>query len=311
MTKIEYSDFYKFLASLGVVLISLALLLPWLFLREPFDTSISQSDLTNLTSTAQAIVNTRQTTALWFLQNVTWVSVALSIAGVVFLSVGVFLWAKKQRVVDEKEHLETEKLKREIENMTPSQIAEKVIRETEEDASVNVPSTPISHPMRDYFRIEEAIINKLTACFGQKNVLPNRRIRDKEYDIILLSDRTYLSDVIFEIKATAHRFDRSRILDATHRLSLGVEGYAETTGRKVTGIVLLVMMGSKTSNDDSANKQQKMIEEIIRANRIDLQILLITEDELMNLNCDELKAMVYPARYGLRQKVREAITQDG
>ena len=37
MTKLEYSDLYKFLASLGFVLIGLSLLVPWLFLRESFD----------------------------------------------------------------------------------------------------------------------------------------------------------------------------------------------------------------------------------------------------------------------------------
>ena len=35
MTNIDYRDFYRFLASVGVVMISFALLLPWLFLREP------------------------------------------------------------------------------------------------------------------------------------------------------------------------------------------------------------------------------------------------------------------------------------
>lgn len=287
------------MASLGIVLIGLALLLPWLFLRESFDTAITVSDLADLTPTAQAVISTRQLTALWFLENVVWISAILSTVGAMFLSVGVYLWAKKQRSIDQKEHLETEKLKLEVEKMSSAQILEKAVRETKEETLADellFPSMP--QPIRDYLRVEDTVINKLATCFGQSKVLSNRQIKDNEYDIILVSDRTYLNDVIFEVKATANRFDRGRVLNAINRLSNGIDAYTETTRRKVSGIVLLVLMGDKASNREMISKQQKMIENVTKAERVDLQILLITEIELMNLQCNELEAMIHPARYG-------------
>jgi hypothetical protein len=37
MDKFEFSDLYKFLVSAGIVLVGLAILLPWFYLKEPFD----------------------------------------------------------------------------------------------------------------------------------------------------------------------------------------------------------------------------------------------------------------------------------
>lgn len=292
MAKIEYSDFYKFLASLGVVLISLALLLPWLFLREPFDVAISISDLNNLTPTAQSIIATRQTTALWFLQNLIWVSSLLLIGGFSFLTTGIFLWAKRQKNIDQKENLEIEKLKRELDNMTPTQIVEKIAKEATEEMEAEgslVKSTP--QPMQIYFRIEEMVINKLGACFGQNNVLPNRRIKDKGYDVILVSDKPYSKDVIFEIKATITSYNRVRIFEAMHQLTAGIHDYTEITGRNALGIILIVLIGN-----ESSARHQKMADEASQASKslsANLKTILLTEEELSNINCNQLKSMIF------------------
>jgi hypothetical protein len=70
MNKPEYSDLYKFIASLGLILIAFSILLPWLFLRESFESLVSASDFANLTPTAQALIAYRQNTGLWFIQNI-------------------------------------------------------------------------------------------------------------------------------------------------------------------------------------------------------------------------------------------------
>lgn len=292
MAKIEYSDFYKFLASLGVVLISLALLLPWLFLREPFDIAISVSDLKNLTPTAQSIIATRQTTALWFLQNITWVSTLLLIGGFGFLTTGISLWAKRQKNIDQKENLEIEKLKRELDNMTPTQIIEKIAKEATEEMEVegSLAKSP-PHPMQNYFRIEEMVISKLSACFGQSNVLPNRRIRDRGYDVILVSDKPSSKDVIFEIKTTSTSYNRVRIFDTMHQLTAGIHDYTETTGRKALGIILIILTGNEVSA-----RHQKMADEVSQASKslsADLKTILLTEEELSNINCKQLKSIIF------------------
>jgi hypothetical protein len=56
VAQIEYGDFYKFVVSLDIALVLAAILVPWLFLREPFDLMIEVSRLSQLTPAAQQIV---------------------------------------------------------------------------------------------------------------------------------------------------------------------------------------------------------------------------------------------------------------
>jgi len=51
--KFEYSDFYKFIASAGIALISLAVIVPWLFFREPFDLLLSTNELAYLSTASE------------------------------------------------------------------------------------------------------------------------------------------------------------------------------------------------------------------------------------------------------------------
>jgi hypothetical protein len=95
MNKPEYSDLYKFIVSLGLILIAFAILLPWLFLRESFDSLVSASDIANLTPTAQTLITHRQNVALWIVQNIVWISAIPAILGFVSLVGGLFLWQRK------------------------------------------------------------------------------------------------------------------------------------------------------------------------------------------------------------------------
>src|SRR4051794_30715311 len=99
MEKPEYGDLYKFIASVGVVLISLALVFPWLMLRESFDVFHKASEIGEMTQTAQEVIAYRQSTALWWVQNVGYFSAALATIGLVTLAVGVYFWRTKQQVV--------------------------------------------------------------------------------------------------------------------------------------------------------------------------------------------------------------------
>ena len=45
MQKIEYGDLYKFLVSVGVILIGFAVLIPYFYLKEDFGLCVPQSDM--------------------------------------------------------------------------------------------------------------------------------------------------------------------------------------------------------------------------------------------------------------------------
>jgi len=295
MTKLEYSDFYKFLSSLGIVLISLALLIPWLFLREPFDALISTADLSSLTPTAQSIIITRQNTALWFLQNLVWISIVLTIAGLGFLISGIFLWAGKQRTVDTKDELETEKLKHEIASMTSSQFTEKVIKEAEEElqatTKTELPVKSISSVASDYLHTESTIVDKLTACFGAGSILPNVQIKGKGYDVILLSEGNQ-DDVIFEIKVARSGFETDRVESAIVNLRNATKAYTNTAGKNAKGIVLF--LSPDFQSDELVAKYYEVVSETARKLAGDIvKPHFLTKEKLMDLSNDELRKMIY------------------
>ena len=251
MKTLEYSDFYKFIVSIGVVLISLAVLLPWLLLQEPFDVTLKASVITELTPVAQAIIATRQTTALWLLSNVRYISSVLAIAGVIFLGVGLHKWNEMQKIRDKREFYETEKVRRELEPMSAEQIAQKAIedvaeKDTEEkqlveDQTASDMLVPSSSVVTQYFRIEKMVQDKLRSCFSDDGeFLPNQRIKSAEYDAVFMSKKDYLSDVIFEIKYARKGFRINWVRESVNRLILATDIYTRSTGHKAISVVFFI-----------------------------------------------------------------------
>ena len=59
MEKLNYNDFNKFLVSLGVILIGLALLIPWLFLKESYNIP-TKIEIDSLTDISKNIIEVKQ-----------------------------------------------------------------------------------------------------------------------------------------------------------------------------------------------------------------------------------------------------------
>lgn len=106
---IDYSDPYRFLVSAGIVVIGMSLLLPWLLLQVSLDIVIRTDDLSQLTPAAQAIVNRRQTSALWLIENVSLISGVLAALGILCLLVGMLFWYRRYRQQEELELLKEQR----------------------------------------------------------------------------------------------------------------------------------------------------------------------------------------------------------
>lgn len=296
MTKVEFSDFYKFIASLGVVLLSFSLLLPWLFLRESFDTLISVEDISHLTPAAQELVTIRQTTALWFIQNIVAISISIAVVGFILLVLGIFLWVKKQKSLDEKEILEKKKLELEIEAMTPSEIANRAIEEIQEsiDSKDIQPLQPSM--ISQYFRIESLILKKLTACFGETAlVLTNQRLKNYEYDIIVRTNDVTSYDVIIEIKFSNRPLTRQWLIRVIERLSSSVQLYKNETNRKAIGIILVVSSGEQLSGANLDELKEFVVSEA-KLRKVRATLSFIPEEEIEHLECDDIDYILFPGK---------------
>src|SRR4051812_2637321 len=104
--KFEFGDLYKFVVSLGVVLISLSILAPWLFLKEPFDLFKTDAELKAVTAVARSVILSRQETVASILKFIPWFSMLGSACGITLICIGLKKWQGNQLLLDEQTKLE-------------------------------------------------------------------------------------------------------------------------------------------------------------------------------------------------------------
>ena len=106
--KFEFGDLYKFIVSLGVVLISISSLGPWLFLKEPFDLYKPQSEIGKTTLLAQEAIAKRQDTVLFILRFIPIFAAIGSGSGILLIYIGLKRWYSNQLLLDEQVKLDVD-----------------------------------------------------------------------------------------------------------------------------------------------------------------------------------------------------------
>jgi hypothetical protein len=297
MTKPDFSDFYRFIASLGIILISLAFFIPWLFLHETFDTQITVDNIKLLTSEAQALIGIRQRYALILTQNIGWISITIGGLGIVLFLAGIyFWWSKKQTVLDEKENLELEKLRHDVAQLSPVEIAKKAIRELAEVSENAAEKSEVAHSLQSinwYFEVESTVTDKLKECFGDESLLTNRKVGKLEIDAILLARQPRRRDVVIEIKSMdSSLFTQSMVLLPAMLVSKKLQGYIDETKRKSIGVAIFVLYAPDNNyneeivqqyKDFAASDQQKIAGVVTR---------VFTLKELKNLKCSQFAPLI-------------------
>lgn len=101
MDKLQYDNLYKFLVSLGIVLIVLPVAaLVFLFNIEPI--LISQADYDLLSDFSLQMIATRNKLTSYFISIFPWVAGILICIGIVVLLIGIFKWVGLQKNLDKK-----------------------------------------------------------------------------------------------------------------------------------------------------------------------------------------------------------------
>jgi hypothetical protein len=286
MNKPEYSDLYKFISSLGIILIAFAVLLPWLFLREPFETHLSAEEIDALTQTAQTLIGYRQTTALWFYQYIPWISLALSSFGLGVLICGLKLWWGKQKLLDQSDKYDLELKEHEIRSLSPAELAEKAIEETFREEGFTTEASEKVRAVQEHFRTEELVFNKLIECFGPA-VLKDQLIGTSRVDGILMM-RAKVRAVI-EVKrvkniSKAKGFEHG-IFD---QLSRAIKSYKNSgLVQNVYGVALFII----SDNHYQGLHHNKYEKTTTMSQGNEIVTITVTEREFYHLGCTDLRAM--------------------
>lgn len=286
MEKIEYSDLNKFLVSIGVTIIIVAFLLPWLYLREPFDLTLTQEQFSKLTPLAKEIISTRQTFIYSSIYIIPKLTIGLIAIGLTSIIIGFRRWSKNQNDLDSRERVitETHKINLSMLKMTGEQITEKVNKEYE--SQVNASTESISEKsdfIPKYLEIERKLVEKIQLYFSDNyNVLSNYRIGVFEYDIILEAKKSNKINYILEIKYHSKGYSKKKLQGAILQLISSTQVYSQNSGKRAKPLLLLVVPNGLT--DSEVNELHSFAQGNLGQGKLDILSLSFDELELISKN---------------------------
>lgn len=132
MPKLEFGQLYKFVVSLGFVLMVAALIGPWAILRDQGALLVNRQTLDELTPRAQQVLEIKQQHAEWIVKVYPWAALVLFIGGAVVAVWGLIHWWNRQQVADEREDVDLAVQRRTLDPLTPEEQERRLDTEAEE-----------------------------------------------------------------------------------------------------------------------------------------------------------------------------------
>jgi hypothetical protein len=295
--KFEFGDFYKFITSVGLALVGLSFAVPWVFLRERFDLTVSRDILKTLPIQSANIVARRLQIEEWIFRYLPTASVTLFIVGTLIFCLGCYMWWPRQKWRDRAENALTQGAERGLMALTPAQI---VARATvgEADSSINTEDAVIETPAQEravvssavmsYMDMEKHVFDRLNACLSDTHyVISQQRLGAAVFDFILQDKNTGRSDAIIELKVRVTPPNTSWILESARQAALGAQAYAATTRKSAIPILLIVVPNSWGSSEKLLERATK-IKELDPSVRL-VRISVFREEEFFSAHCGEIR----------------------
>lgn len=266
--KFEFSDLYKFFVSLGVVLITISVLTPWLFLREPFDLLKTADELAKLTPFAQEALSKRQQLVMLALQIIPVFSLTGISLGLLMGGYGLYRWTANQRIHDEKTRIELEISKQSLRDATEDEVE----KHREYEASVIHGRSTLSGESAGSFKptivnealdVEKQFLTRATSVYSKKyDVLTEKVINGAFVDIALQGKSNFTKDFLLEIKYIKKGFNYGWLREVALKLRYISSLYSQSENR-IPNTILIVVSSSDVLN----NKKYKSFQDKLAADR--------------------------------------------
>ena len=294
MPQIEYSDFYKLTVSVGIALIIVAVLLPWLFLREPFDLLLDSGQLARLTPSAQIIIADRQHLVERIFRLIPWITGSTFLAGISLAVIGLYQWRRRQVVRDQSEELGVAKLRLELTAMSPQQVTAKLEADIEQERGTAQPRTELVASTKHFRQIEQELRERMLGCFSNSYRLrANQRLGSAEYDVVLESKDIGQPDVVIEIKYIRHGFQYGWMRESVSRLILANDLYGERLKRKSVPLLLIITAKSVEMSDSDFAQMRQRLPELSVYSETGCRVERLRESEIPSISCEDLRHLIF------------------
>jgi hypothetical protein len=298
VAQLEYGDYYKFIASAGIALIAGAVVVPWMFLREPFDLALEASKIPLLTQDSQNILHARQHLISVLIYALPKVSAGLLTAGVLLTVVGLVGWHSRQFVRDKSEDLAAKKLEEELKALSPKQIQEKAKNEVENveqaaDETEPAPFTALtsSSLVASALAVEQAVLDKLRYAVGPfGTVSGNQRLGSVEFDAIVRTKNS--PPIIIEMKYIRKGFNRGWLTNTISNLKLRMTIYTKTINEDVSGLVLIVIATTNSPLSQRVIEFEADLQEMHPELLSNVRVRTIYESQIATISNDEFGSLI-------------------
>jgi hypothetical protein len=309
LPKPSYASYYKFLVSVGLVLLAVALGAPLLLLREPFDFLITVEELGQLTDTAQQAISDRQQLGSSLSRAIPVVSLVLAVAGIALTTWGLRRWSQRQQVQDELEDTALVRARVEVRSLTATEVQAKRQDEVEQvlvDTAARADSTSGSpRPavvIGDRKELMMRIANIELAVAAALSELPDYRVEAgvaiesgpfrENVDLLLRSNRFDIPDLLVEVNYAAQpKTVWNRFRDLAGRLERTRLLYQQSSGRSAEGLGILVIA-------EDVDRWARLDEALLKARaeatllRYKVRLAVVREASLHETSRDQWAAVV-------------------
>ncbi len=296
MEKINYGDINKFLVSVGIVLIVLSVLSPYLYLKEDFGLYVESDIFDKFQEPVRDIILLKQLIVLKMQNIILYISLGLFLCGICTVIWGMRRWFKRQAKIDEKFDKEIEKLSLEIVAMTPEEKEEKAKQEVKEIENIEQttyvhPKTPPSEYVSKYITIEKSVIDVFQNYHSTNfTVLSQQKLGNRyEIDILLKSKSKKYLDRIIEIKYFRNKLSPKIIKETVNRMNTQISYYNSVANHKSLPVLLIVYSETTTNSEDISRFEERVKSEIQGLPNLErLKVEFVEEKQIDNFDVQKI-----------------------
>ena len=257
MDNLQYDTFYKFIVSVGIVLIIAPLVCLHYLASGSYDIIMTQEEANILSEFSSNLLNTKVKYVHIFYKYLPFICIVFIAIGLLCVVCGCLKWFQIQETLDQITKLDLEEKELHIQNMSAQEIAEKVINEdleNHENSNSDFQTSPsysiASARIRRAFEIEDACYNYLKNKLKHKyNVHQNVKVGDCEYDIIASSKYDNI-DLLYEIKYWRNPVSEATLVHLINQSQKQGISYETIVHRNFRFVILIVCNEKYSSKID-------------------------------------------------------------
>jgi len=281
MDKLKYDSLYKFIVSIGILIIVLPFVFVFGILNNNDIVIIKENEINQLTNTAREIIALEQNYKYIILSNpiiFSIITIIFVISGFTIVIYGIVQWKNKvQKYEDKSRELSNKLLEKQIKDLTNEEKEEKIIEdiqvEENENKSKYLSNNINKQQISKYINIQEDVYKIIRKEFKDYRIFEEVRIDKQMYDCIALNtSNRYLYDYIFEIKYfSTIKSIKGKIKSLTELMLKEESLYYENCNRFAKSVLIIIV---DKFNDKEQLENKKILDEISRNNSYMTQIIV-------------------------------------